>query len=359
MILEDEGYRVTAAADGRQALALAAETHPEVVLTDLKMPGLSGMDVVRALSEGPLPAARHPHHGPRLGRAGPRGPPARRVRLHEQARRRRRAPLPRRARPREPPARREGAPARAAAQGGRPRDGGRRERRDARGLPPRREDRPDAVDRPREGRVGHRQGARRPGDPLALRPRRRGRSTRSTAPPSPRTSSRASSSGTRRGASPAPRPARPASSRPPPARPSSSTRSATSRSRCRGRSSAPSRSARCGAWAATRRSRRRPRRRRHEPRPRGDDEGGAVPRGPLLPPQRHPHRPAAAARARERHPGARPALPREGERHARDRRSPRSTRPPSTSSSATPGRGTSGSSRASSSGPSSSARGRP
>src|SRR5512139_2998676 len=55
MILEDEGYRVTAAADGRQALALAAETHPEVVLTDLKMPGLSGMDLVRALADGPLP----------------------------------------------------------------------------------------------------------------------------------------------------------------------------------------------------------------------------------------------------------------------------------------------------------------
>ena len=30
MILEDEGYRVMAAADGRQALALAGETHPEV-----------------------------------------------------------------------------------------------------------------------------------------------------------------------------------------------------------------------------------------------------------------------------------------------------------------------------------------
>jgi DNA-binding NtrC family response regulator len=55
MILEDEGYRVTAAADGRQALALAGETHPEVVLTDLKMPGFSGMDLVRALADGPLP----------------------------------------------------------------------------------------------------------------------------------------------------------------------------------------------------------------------------------------------------------------------------------------------------------------
>ncbi|HQQ78226.1 MAG TPA: sigma-54 dependent transcriptional regulator [Thermoanaerobaculia bacterium] len=50
VILEDEGYRVAAAADGREALAKAAELRPEVVLTDLKMPGLTGMDVVKSLS---------------------------------------------------------------------------------------------------------------------------------------------------------------------------------------------------------------------------------------------------------------------------------------------------------------------
>src|SRR5262249_40629021 len=55
MILEDEGYKVTVASDGREALAKANEVRPEVVLTDLKMPGLSGMDVVKALQEGPLP----------------------------------------------------------------------------------------------------------------------------------------------------------------------------------------------------------------------------------------------------------------------------------------------------------------
>jgi DNA-binding NtrC family response regulator len=58
VILEDEGYRVAAAADGREALAKAAELRPEVVLTDLKMPGLTGMDVVKSLSssaENPLP----------------------------------------------------------------------------------------------------------------------------------------------------------------------------------------------------------------------------------------------------------------------------------------------------------------
>jgi len=54
-LLTDEGYRVTVAADGREALAKAAEARPEVVLTDLKMPGLSGIDVVKALQQGPLP----------------------------------------------------------------------------------------------------------------------------------------------------------------------------------------------------------------------------------------------------------------------------------------------------------------
>jgi len=58
MILEDEGYRVTLASDGREALAKAADVRPEIVLTDLKMPGLTGMDVVKTLSslqDGPLP----------------------------------------------------------------------------------------------------------------------------------------------------------------------------------------------------------------------------------------------------------------------------------------------------------------
>ena len=55
MILEDEGYKVAVAADGREAIARAAEVKPEVVLTDLKMPGLTGMDVVRQLHEGALP----------------------------------------------------------------------------------------------------------------------------------------------------------------------------------------------------------------------------------------------------------------------------------------------------------------
>ncbi|MCC6130051.1 MAG: sigma-54-dependent Fis family transcriptional regulator, partial [Acidobacteria bacterium] len=55
VILEDEGYKVATAADGREALTRASELRPEIVLSDLKMPGLSGLDVIRALHEGPLP----------------------------------------------------------------------------------------------------------------------------------------------------------------------------------------------------------------------------------------------------------------------------------------------------------------
>jgi hypothetical protein len=63
---------------------------------------------------------------------------------------------------------------------------------------------PDGPVGPRARRDGHGQGARRPRAPPALGPPRQGPSSPSTAAPSPRTSSRASCSGTARARSPAP-----------------------------------------------------------------------------------------------------------------------------------------------------------
>lgn len=40
------------AADGAEALALLREARPDVLLLDVRMPGMSGMDVLRALREG-------------------------------------------------------------------------------------------------------------------------------------------------------------------------------------------------------------------------------------------------------------------------------------------------------------------
>jgi len=45
------GYRVTAAADGTAGLAAAAESLPDLIVLDVSMPGLSGIDVCRHLRE--------------------------------------------------------------------------------------------------------------------------------------------------------------------------------------------------------------------------------------------------------------------------------------------------------------------
>jgi two-component system phosphate regulon response regulator PhoB len=47
--LEDEGYEVLTARDGEQAITLALERRPDLVLLDVAMPGLDGYEVTRRL----------------------------------------------------------------------------------------------------------------------------------------------------------------------------------------------------------------------------------------------------------------------------------------------------------------------
>ena len=47
--LQRAGYQVLAAADGEQALRMARESHPHVILLDMLLPKVSGLDVLRAL----------------------------------------------------------------------------------------------------------------------------------------------------------------------------------------------------------------------------------------------------------------------------------------------------------------------
>ena len=47
--LEEEGFRVVTAADGRQALARFRETAPDLVLLDLMLPEISGIEVCRQI----------------------------------------------------------------------------------------------------------------------------------------------------------------------------------------------------------------------------------------------------------------------------------------------------------------------
>src|SRR5262245_17570938 len=48
-LLRDEGYRVETAADGFKALGKIADVAPDLVLTDLKMPGMDGLALLRKI----------------------------------------------------------------------------------------------------------------------------------------------------------------------------------------------------------------------------------------------------------------------------------------------------------------------
>jgi two-component system nitrogen regulation response regulator NtrX len=65
MILEYEDYRFTGAASGHEGLAAAQRERPDVVLLDIKMPGMDGLDVLRSLraSDEGLPVVMISGHG--------------------------------------------------------------------------------------------------------------------------------------------------------------------------------------------------------------------------------------------------------------------------------------------------------
>ncbi|MDX2052425.1 MAG: sigma-54 dependent transcriptional regulator [Polyangiaceae bacterium] len=56
-ILKEEGYTVETAADGFKALGRLTDFEPDVVLTDLKMPGMDGVELLRKLRERDREAA--------------------------------------------------------------------------------------------------------------------------------------------------------------------------------------------------------------------------------------------------------------------------------------------------------------
>jgi CheY-like chemotaxis protein len=55
--LEHAGLEVEVAADGPEALMLAADRRPEIVVTDLAMPTMDGLAVTRRLKADPRTAA--------------------------------------------------------------------------------------------------------------------------------------------------------------------------------------------------------------------------------------------------------------------------------------------------------------
>lgn len=54
--LDDAAYRILEADDGNQALAMARTEHPDLLVLDWMMPGLSGIAVAQALRQDPTTA---------------------------------------------------------------------------------------------------------------------------------------------------------------------------------------------------------------------------------------------------------------------------------------------------------------
>ena len=53
-VLTKAGYEVSTASDGEEALRVAQEKLPDVILLDMLLPKLSGQDVLRALKANPV-----------------------------------------------------------------------------------------------------------------------------------------------------------------------------------------------------------------------------------------------------------------------------------------------------------------
>lgn len=51
MWLMKKGYRVVEAENGEEAIALAAQLHPDLIIMDMMMPGLGGLDATRRIRE--------------------------------------------------------------------------------------------------------------------------------------------------------------------------------------------------------------------------------------------------------------------------------------------------------------------
>ncbi|HZT19090.1 MAG TPA: response regulator [Dongiaceae bacterium] len=50
-VLEDGGHQVIECSDGQEALEIYGLRHPDLVITDIFMPGMDGSEVIRALKE--------------------------------------------------------------------------------------------------------------------------------------------------------------------------------------------------------------------------------------------------------------------------------------------------------------------
>jgi len=53
-VIEEAGHSAIPATNGRQAWAIAQQQHPDIVITDIMMPEMSGYDLLLALRSDPV-----------------------------------------------------------------------------------------------------------------------------------------------------------------------------------------------------------------------------------------------------------------------------------------------------------------
>jgi two-component system cell cycle response regulator DivK len=56
-VLQFHGFRTAEATDGETAVALAGELHPDLILMDIALPGIDGVEATRRLKVDPLTAS--------------------------------------------------------------------------------------------------------------------------------------------------------------------------------------------------------------------------------------------------------------------------------------------------------------
>ena len=162
------GFQTDEAADGEEAMQKVTTFRPAIIVSDLVMPRMGGLELLRALQGSAVRPHVHPADRAGDGRERGRGDQGRRLRLPEQAGRSAAAADPAAEGGRAAgDAARGQAPAAPAARAGQLRPHHRQQPRHPRRLPRHRAGGADQRVGADLGRVGHRQGAGRADDPRA------------------------------------------------------------------------------------------------------------------------------------------------------------------------------------------------